>query len=228
MNVLIIEDEKSLQDSIRKYLTIGHYHCEVASTFDEAEEKINLYSYDCILVDLTLPDGNGLDIIRELKKNRIISGIIIISAKYSLNDKLKGLALGADDYLAKPFDLAELNARINAVIRRKSFGGYDEVIFNEIKIIVSTRQLFVADIEVKLTKKEFDLLTFLVSNKGRVVTKESISEHLLGDYIDMANSFDFIYVHVKNLRKKIEEHGGIDYIQTVYGIGYKMSENETA
>lgn len=225
MNVLIIEDEKSLQESISKYLSYGDYHCEVASTYDEAEEKVNLYVYDCILVDITLPDGSGLDIVRQLKKNRIVSGIIIISAKDSLDDKLLGLEIGADDYLTKPFDLAELNARINAVIRRKNFGGHDEVIgFNEFRIIISKRQFFVNDSEVKLTKTEFDILTFLISNKNRVIAKETIAEHLWGDHMDLADSFDFIYVHIKNLRKKIAENGGSDYVKSVYGIGYKMIE----
>jgi DNA-binding response OmpR family regulator len=225
MNVLVIEDEQSLQDSIKKYLDAGDYHCEVASTFDQAEEKINLYTYDCILVDITLPDGNGLDIIRELKVNRINSGIIIISARNSLDDKVVGLDIGADDYLTKPFDLAELNARINAVIRRKSFDGKDEIDFNEIKIIMSTRQVYIGKSEVRLTKKEFDLLKFLIANKGRIITKETIAEHLWGDHMDLADSFDFIYVHIKNLRKKIVESGGADYIQSVYGIGYKMIDD---
>lgn len=225
MNVLIIEDEHLLQDSIKKYLSTGDYHCEVASTYEEAEEKISLYTYDCILVDITLPDGSGLDIIRELKANKTDAGIIIISARDSLDEKVFGLDLGADDYLTKPFDLAELNARIRAVIRRKKFEGNEEVQFNEITMYPSKRQAFVGKSEIRLTKKEFDLLIFLISNKGRVITRETIAEHLWGDHMDMVDSFDFIYVHMKNLRKKIVKSGGQDYIHTVYGIGYKMIEN---
>lgn len=223
MNILIIEDERSLQDSIKKYLSGVDFHCELAATFDEAEEKINLYTYDCILVDITLPGGNGLELIKTLKKRRIDSGVIIISAKESLEDKLTGLDIGADDYLTKPFDLAELNARINAVVRRKSFDGHNELLFENIRIITDKREVFIGGKEIKLTKKEFDLLVFLITNKGRVITKETIAEHLWGDHMDLIDSFDFIYVHIRNLRKKIMDCGGGDYIQSIYGIGYKMT-----
>lgn len=222
MNILIIEDEKVLLNSISGYLENEGYHVEGVSTFKEASEKINLYSYDCILVDIGLPDGSGFDVIYELKKNRILSGVIIISARNALEDKLKGLEIGADDYLTKPFDMAELNARVKAIIRRKNFEGQTDIVFNEIRIEPNKRQVFVNDSEIILTRKEYDLLLYFLSNPKWILTKESIAEHLWGDHMDMADSFDFIYTHIKNLRKKIVEYGKADYIQSVYGVGYKF------
>lgn len=222
MNILIIEDEKVLLNSISGYLENEGYHVEGVSTFKEASEKINLYSYDCILVDIGLPDGSGFDVISELKKNRILSGVIIISARNALEDKLKGLEIGADDYLTKPFDMAELNARVKAIIRRKNFEGQTDIVFNEIRIEPNKRQVFVNDSEIILTRKEYDLLLYFLSNPKWILTKESIAEHLWGDHMDMADSFDFIYTHIKNLRKKIVEYGKADYIQSVYGVGYKF------
>ncbi len=222
MNILLIEDEKVLLNSISDYLENEGYHVETVSTFAEATEKINLYSYECILVDIGLPDGNGLDVISELKKSRKLSGVIIISAKHALEDKLKGLEIGADDYLTKPFDMAELNARVKAIIRRKNFKGQTDIVFNEIRIDPNKRQVFVNHTEIILTRKEYELLLYFVSNPKWIITKESIAEHLWGDHMDMADSFDFIYTHIKNLRKKIVEFGKADYIQTVYGVGYKF------
>jgi DNA-binding response OmpR family regulator len=223
MNILLIEDEKDLAQSIVDYLTRENFHCEAVSTFDKANEKINLYSYDCILVDIGLPDGSGLNIIRELKKNKSDAGIIIISARNSLDDKISGLDTGADDYLTKPFHLSELNARVKSIIRRRSFSGQNEIAFNEITILTEKMQVFVNQREVILTRKEYDLLLFFLSNKDRVLAKESIAEHLWGDEMDLADSFDFIYTHIKNLRKKLIEKNCEDYIKTIYGIGYKFS-----
>lgn len=222
MNILIIEDEPSLSNSISDYLSKEGFHIESASTFVDAEQKINIYNYDCILVDIGLPDGSGLDIIYQLKKKRELTGIIVISAKNSLEDKIKGLEIGADDYLTKPFDLAELNARVKALIRRKSFEGYEDILFNELKVVPNKRQVFIKNKELLLTRKEYDLLLYFLANPNWIITKESIAEHLWGDYMDMADSFDFIYAHIKNLRKKILKYGGADYIQTVYGVGYKF------
>jgi DNA-binding response OmpR family regulator len=171
-----------------------------------------------------LPKGTGLDLITEIKKKNAESGIIIVSAKNSLEDKLKGLEIGSDDYLTKPFHLSELMARIKSIIRRRNFKGNNEIIFNEIKVLPDARQVFVNDKEIVLTGKEFDLLIFFLSNKGRVIPKDSIAEHLWGDYMDQADSFDFIYTHIKNLRKKLVQHGAKDYLNTVYGIGYKFQE----
>jgi DNA-binding response OmpR family regulator len=224
MKVLVIEDEKPLADSISSYLKGEGYTCEVAINFTAADEKVQMYDYDCILLDITLPGGNGLDILQHLKAKKPNASVIIISARNSLDDRVKGLDLGADDYLAKPFHLPELNARLKSVIRRRNFGGSNEIVFNEISVNPSERFAKIKGQEVVLTKKEYDLLLFFLSNLNRVITKESIAEHLWGEEMDVANSLDFIYSHVKNLRKKIIEKGGDDYIQTVYGIGYKFSK----
>jgi DNA-binding response OmpR family regulator len=225
VKILLIEDEKDLSESIVTYLKHENYICETAYNYDSASEKIELYQYDCVIVDITLPDGNGLNIIRQLKKNQSESGIIIISAKNALDDKLSGLEIGADDYLTKPFHLSELNARIKSIVRRRNFNGKSQIIFNEITITPDAFQVYVNEQLLTLTRKEFDLLVFLISNKNRVLTKESIAEHLWGDNIDMADSFDFIYTHIKNLRKKIMNKGGEDYITTIYSIGYKLNTN---
>ncbi len=224
MKLLIIEDEKALCDSIKTYLEDEGHICEFALNYDQAQEKTNIYQYDCVIVDITLPGGSGLDIIKDMKKQQSPAGIIIISAKNALDDKIVGLEIGADDYLTKPFHLSELNARINSVIRRRSFSGKKEIAFNEIKIIPDDMTVFVNDSVLTLTKKEYDLLLFFLSNKNRVVTKESIAEHLWGDNIDMVDSFDFIYTHIKNLRKKLIEKGSNDYIKTAYGMGYKFTD----
>jgi DNA-binding response OmpR family regulator len=224
MKILLIEDEKELSRSVETYLREENYICEIALTYEMARERINLYEYDCVVVDITLPDGNGLDIIRELKDKHIETGIIIISAKNSLDDKISGLEIGADDYLTKPFHLSELNARVKSIIRRRTFSGNNEIIFNEISIFPDMMQVMVKNQPVPVTKKEFELLVFLIANKNRVVTKESIAEHLWGDEMDMADSYDFIYTHIKNIRKKMVEKGGKDYIQTVYGMGYKFAD----
>ncbi len=225
MKLLLIEDEKSLADSILAYLRTEGYLCELAATFEAALEKIHLYAYDCMIVDITLPDGNGLELIQQLKKNSIGSGIIIISARNSLEDRITGLDSGSDDYLTKPFHLSELNARIKSIIRRRNFQGNSKVLFHELTIIPDQQQAFVHQTELQLTRKEFDLLLYFVANRSRVLTKESIVEHLWGDDSEMLDSFDFLYTHIKNLRKKILEKGGQDYIQSVYGIGYKFTNS---
>lgn len=223
MNILLIEDEKGLGESIMAYLGKEGYHCEWAESFTKASEKTWSYTYDCVIVDITLPDGNGLDVIEGMKKVKSSSGIIIISAKNAIEDRIRGLDVGADDYITKPFDLSELNARIKAIIRRRKFDAQNEITFKEIAIRPYDRSVLVNDQEVTLTKKEFDLLVYFVANQNRVITKESIAEHLWGDDMDMADSYDFIYSHLKNLRKKMQEKGCQEYIQTVYGIGYKFT-----
>ena len=223
MKILLIEDEKELSRSISEYLQKENYRCQAVYNYEDAIEKINLYQYDCIIVDINLPDGSGLNVIRSLKKNKSEAGIIVISAKNSLDDKVTGLEIGADDYLTKPFHLPELNARIKSIIRRRSFGGGNEIAFNEILILPEKMEVTVNGHPLVLTKKEYDLLIFFISNKDRLLTKEAIAEHLWGDDMDMADSFDFIYTHIKNLRKKIIEKEGEDYIQTIYGMGYKFS-----
>ncbi|NEW81221.1 MAG: response regulator transcription factor [Mariniphaga sp.] len=220
MKILVIEDEKMLCETIVSYLEGEGYLCEHAGTVEMGTEKINLYEYDCMLLDIGLPDGNGLTLVRELKKCHPETGIIIISAKNSLDDKVIGLDLGADDYLTKPFHLSELNSRVKSLLRRRKFDGQKELIIDKIRILTEKRQVFVQDELLSVTKKEFDMLLFFISNPGRVLTKESIAEHLWGDFADSADSFDFVYSHIKNLRRKLLEKSGIDYFRNVYGTGY--------
>jgi len=223
MKILIAEDETELQKSIATYLERDGNVCEMASDYHEALYKIDLYEYDLLVLDINLITGSGLDILKLLKRNRSETPTIIISANNSLDDKLEGLDLGADDYLTKPFHLAELNSRIKAVLRRGKFGGNDRLEFHEISIDTRSRTAFVNDRPLSLTRKEFDLLLFFVTNKGRVLSKEIIAEHLWGDHSDVADNFDFIYVHINNLRKKLTE-AGAKYIKTAYGSGYKFVE----
>ncbi len=225
MKILIIEDELDLANSIESYLKLEGYVCEKAADYAEASEKINLYRYDCALVDINIPGGSGLTIIRELKALKNNCGIIIISARNSIDDRIEGLEIGADDYLTKPFNLSELNARIKSVIRRIQFKGDNTFEFNEIRVDAQSFQVWVHNKELSLTKKEYDLLIFFLANKNRVLTKESIGEHVWGDYADTLDSFDFIYTHIKNLRKKLLANGALDYIKTVYGLGYKFLAN---
>jgi DNA-binding response OmpR family regulator len=224
MKLLIVEDEEELVNSLLIFFKSEGHVCETGSSFKEGIEKINLYSYDCVIADIGLGDGNGLDIVRELKKKRINTAIIIISARSSLRDKITGLEIGADDYLTKPFDLSELNARFKSVLRRRKFDGEQEIIFNEIKITPDAVKVEVYGKPIVLTKKEYDLLIYFISNKTKILTKESIVEHLWGDYISNSDSYDFLYTHVSNLRKKLIENGAEDYIKTVYKIGYRFSD----
>ena len=223
MKILIAEDETELQKSIATYLERDGNVCEMASDYHEALYKIDLYEYDLLVLDINLITGSGLDILKLLKRNRSETPTIIISANNSLDDKLEGLDLGADDYLTKPFHLAELNSRIKAVLRRGKFGGNDRLEFHEISIDTCSRTAYVNEQALSLTRKEFDLLLFFVTNKGRVLSKEIIAEHLWGDHSDLADNFDFIYVHINNLRKKLTE-AGAKYIKTAYGSGYKFVE----
>jgi len=224
MKVLVIEDEEELINSLRAFFKSEGHVCETSSSFEEGMEKINLYQYDCIIADIGLGDGNGLDIVKELKGKRNNTGVIIISAKSSLQDKITGLEIGADDYLTKPFHLSELNARLKSVLRRRMFDGEQKIIFNEIQIAPDTLKVEVNGKPVVLTKKEYDLLIYFISNKTKILPKETIVEHLWGDYISTSDSYDFLYTHVSNLRKKLMDHGGEDYIKTVYKIGYRFSE----
>lgn len=224
MKILLAEDDADLSDSILTYLKHDGYVCDSAGDFLPAIDKVMLYTYDLAIVDITLPNGNGLNIVRELKKQSPETGIIILSAKNSLDDKITGLDLGADDYLTKPFQLSELNARIKAIIRRRKFEGKKEILFNEICIIPDSAITRVNGAEVELTKKEFQLLLYFISNKNRVFTKQAIAAHLWGDSAEDFASFDSVYTHIKNLRKKLLEKGSPDYLQSVYGLGYKFSD----
>ncbi|RUA12494.1 MAG: DNA-binding response regulator [Flavobacteriia bacterium] len=224
MKILIAEDEIELQNSIATYLERDGNVCETASDYYEALYKIDLYEYDLLVLDINLITGTGLDVLKALKKNKSQTPVVIISANNSLDDKLEGLDLGADDYLTKPFHLAELNSRIKAVLRRGKFGGTERIEFNEISIDTNSRTAYVDNSPIVLTRKEYDLLLFFITNKGRVLSKEIIAEHLWGDHSDLADNFDFIYVHINNLRKKLTEIGG-KYIKTAYGSGYKFMED---
>jgi len=223
MKILIVEDEKELVKSMAQFLRQESYVCEVAYTEREANEKILIFDYDCILLDISLPDGNGLKILQKLKENNKTDGVIIITAKDSLDDKIKGLNLGADDYLPKPFYLPELSARISAVVRRKRFDGNNKLVFKEIVVDLLGKTVSVLNKPVDLTRKEYDLLIFLMANKNRVVSKNAIAEHLSGDDAELLDKFDFIYSHIKNLKKKMTEAECEDYIKTVYGLGYKFT-----
>ena len=225
MKILIIEDEKSLQESIVKYLEHQGFICEAVSDFLKGKEKVSEFVYDCIVVDIGLPYGSGLDIVKELKYMESKAGIIIISAKNALEDKLAGLDLGADDYLAKPFYLSELTARINAIIRRRSFGGSKVITFNEIKLEAGAQAVSVNGKRIDLTEKEYQLLEYFIANQRRLLTKAAIAEHIWGDEYLHVSNFDFIYTHIKNLRKKLIDAGSGDYIKTIYRSGYRFTDH---
>ncbi len=222
MKLLIIEDNLALLESITVSLIAEKFLCETANNFMDAFGKIRLYNYDVVVVDINLPGGSGLDLIRELKKINTETGVIVVSARNSLDNKIEGLELGADDYITKPFDMAELIARVKSLLRRRNFSGSNQVTFGEITILADSREVFVKKSKVELTKSEYDILLFFFSNPGRVITRESLAEHIWGDNMDLADSFDFIYSHIKNLRKKITAKQVPDPIKAVYGIGYKL------
>jgi DNA-binding response OmpR family regulator len=221
MKILIVEDEKELALDMILYLSEEQYLCEVASTYEEAENKILQYDYDCILLDIMLPGGSGLQLLELIQQNNKQDGVIVISAKNSIEDKVKGLQLGADDYLAKPFHHAELRARIHSIIRRKQFDSSNIIQQNELSVDLHSKKAKVHEQVLNLTKKEFDLLLFFIGNKNKVISKASIAEHISGDLADMFDNHDFVYAHVKNLKKKLNEAAYGKYIKTVYGTGYK-------
>ncbi len=225
MKILIIEDETALQQSIQKYLEHQNYVCETASTFAAGLEKVYAYQYDCVVVDIGLPQGSGLDIVRKLKQIESKAGIIIISAKNALEDKLQGLELGSDDYLTKPFHLSELNARIAAILRRRTFGGNKIIQFQEIALDPEAKRVTIEKKEVDLTDKEYQLLEYFIANQRRVLTKAAIAAHIWGDEYEQVSNYDFIYTHIKNLRKKLLDAGSSDYIKTVHGTGYRFTDN---
>lgn len=204
-----------------EYLAAQDYQCVKAKTFREALDVFELFEFDCILLDIGLPDGNGLKILEYLKMDKRKDGVVIISAKNSLDDKVHGLELGADDYLTKPFHLSELNARIAAIIRRKSFDGSDVITIDNLCVNTKDKLVCVDDEPVELTRKEYELLLYFISNKKRVISKDAIAEHLCGK--EIGNAYDFIYTHIKNLRKKLIHAGCDDLIKSVYGMGYKFS-----
>lgn len=221
MKLLIIEDERQLSDDIVSYLGQEDYRCEQAFTYDEAMMKVELYEYDCILLDLMLPGGSGLDILRHIKQHLPQTGVIIVSAKDSLDDKVAGLRIGADDYLPKPFHLPELEMRIFALLRRNNFSSSNTLQSGSVGIDLLSKQVTVGNTVLDLTKSEYELLLFLIENRRRIVSKSALAEHLSGDMADMLDDFNFVYAHIKNLKAKLAEAGAIDYIKTYYGTGYK-------
>lgn len=222
MKLLIVEDDHEIQDSILAYLKPEGYVCEQAFDFKHGLDKINFFSYDCVLIDINLPDGSGVDLIKELKKLKKECGIIVITARDAINDRVKALGSGADDYLVKPFNLAELNARIKSLIRRIHYHGESHIITGDFQIFPENFEVKVKGKMLELTKKEFELLLFFASNTGRVIAKESLASQLWGENMDSSYSFDFVYAQIKNLRKKLREKGAKDYVQTIYGVGYKF------
>lgn len=223
MKILIVEDEPSLRELIQRSLEKERYVVEVAPDFNSAWSKIEDYDYDCILLDIMLPDGSGLDLLEKLKALRKRENVIIISAKDSLEDKVLGLELGADDYLPKPFHLAELNARIKSVIRRQHQDGEIDIRLGNIRILPDTYQVYINEKEVELNRKEYDILLYFINRPGRLVNKNTLAESVWGDHIDQVDNFDFIYAQIKNLRKKLKDAGATTEIKAVYGFGYKMA-----
>lgn len=223
MKILIIEDEPSLRELIQRSLEKERYVVEAAADFQSGLRKIEDYDYDCVLLDIMLPDGNGLNLLEQLKKMRKRENVIIISAKDSLDDKVLGLELGADDYLPKPFHLAELNARIKSVIRRQRRDGEMDIRLANIRIVPDTFQVFVDDKEIELNRKEYDILLYFANRLGRLVNKNTLAESVWGDHIDQVDNFDFIYAQIKNLRKKLKDAGALAELKAVYGFGYKMT-----
>lgn len=227
MKILIIEDEQGLLNTIKAFLEQEHFIVETATSFEAAMEKLYAYDYDCILLDIMLPGGSGLQLLEELKMLRKKAGVLIISAKDSIDDKVAGLELGADDYLAKPFHLAELNARIKSIIRRQQADGDLSIRLKNVRLIPDTRTVYVNDEQLVLNRKEFDLLYYFMTNPERLINKTSLAEYVWGDNIDQADNFDFIYSQVKNIRRKLKNAGAIPHIKAVYGFGYKLTTEDT-
>lgn len=222
MKILIVEDEPSLRELIQISLEKERYVAEVAQDYNSALRKIEDYDYDCILLDIMLPDGNGLSLLEKIKEMHKRENVIIISAKDSVEDKIQGLELGADDYLPKPFHLAELHARIKSVTRRQHHNGEIDIQLGNIRIIPDKFQIYIGEKEIELNRKEYDILLYFVNRPGRLINKSTLAESVWGDHIDQVDNFDFIYAQIKNLRKKLKDAGATAEIKAVYGFGYKI------
>lgn len=222
MKLLVIEDETSLRRSIVDYFAQEGFLCDEAGAFQEGIQKAEDFQYDCIILDINLPGGNGLQLLDQIRKDKNKDGVIIISARNALEDRISGLDLGADDYLTKPFHLSELLARVKALLRRKYTGGGDVLEFDNFKLNLFLKTLVYNDQPVALTKNEYSVLLFLLNNKNRVVSRQAIAEHIYGEQTDNLASFDFVYSHIKNLKRKLKEKGAGDIFQAVYGLGYKI------
>jgi len=224
MQVLIVEDEAPLMESMVSYLDMEGFKCVQAVNYHEALCYIDQHDYMCMLIDLNLPDGDGLDLVKMARKDQVQAGIIIISARGDLEQRIRGLESGADDYLVKPFHLSELVARIQSVVRRTRTQGEEILELGAIRVLPENKQCFVNDQAVELTRKELDLLMYLMANRNRVITKEGIADYLWGEYGGGYGSYDFVYTHLKNLRRKLSDAGCPDYLQNIYGVGYKFSQ----
>lgn len=224
MRIIIIEDEKSLREDVIDYLAENGYKCDFATTVRSGIKKLTDIVYSCALIDMGLPDGSGMEVLEHIKKNHPEMGVIIITAKNALEDKLEGLRIGADDYLTKPFHLSELNARLHSVLRRRNFGGKNTLSFDGLEIDTTEKKVTANGTAIQLTKKEYDILLYLASNPTHLITKEALADAIWGDKAEMASSFDFVYSQIKNLKKKLNEAGLKNYIKVVYGMGYKFKD----
>ncbi len=224
MKILIVEDEPFLREIMQRFLEKERYVTEIAATFREAVEKISVYDYECILLDIMLPDGNGLTLLQELRKINKRQTVIIISAKDSVDDKITGLELGADDYLVKPFHLSELNARIRSLIRRNHYQGETCIEVGNVRLIPDKFEVYVNQYILELNRKEYGILHYFITRPNRLVDKSALAEAVWGDHIDQVDNYEFIYAQVKNLRKKMNEAEANVEIKAVYGFGYKLTE----
>ena len=224
MKILIVEDDASLREIIQRSLEKERYVVESAADFLSALDKIEVYDYDCILLDIMLPGGSGLEVLQRIKELRKKENIIIISAKDSLEDKVAGLELGADDYLAKPFHLAELTARIRSVLRRKHRDGEAVIELGNVRLFPDIFQVWIDNVQIELSRKEFDILHYFMNRPRRMVNKQLLAESVWGDHIDQVDNFDFIYAQIKNLRKELKEAGASVELKAVYGLGYKLTD----
>ncbi|MCH4148664.1 MAG: response regulator transcription factor [Prevotella sp.] len=221
MKILIVEDERRLSDSIVKFLSADEYLCEQAFTISDALMKVGVYDYDCVLLDLMLPDGNGLDVLRHIKQHKPDTGVIIVSAKDSVDDKIEGLEIGADDYISKPFNLSELKIRVFALMRRRYSHNNNLLKSGPVEINMQSKEAKANGQMLSLTKTEYELLLFLVCNSGKVISKMAIAEHLTGEMADMMDNFNIVFTHIKNLKRKLDSTGCPECIRTLYGAGYK-------
>lgn len=226
MNVLIIEDEKSLANEIAAFLKKENFICDLAYTGMDGSEKIAVNLYDFVLLDLGLPDYNGLDLIREARQQGSEAAFIIITARGAVEDKVKGLNLGADDYLSKPFALIELHSRIQAVARRKFAITNTVINIGDFVVDISQRNITSNKRNVELTRKEFDLLLYLVMNRNKVLTRHQLYEHIWGNILEDQYDSNFIDVHIKNVRKKLSFHAPTQWLETVRGIGYRVTSGQ--
>lgn len=224
MKLLIVEDEKTLREDMMDYLSENGFKCDYSSSIKSGIQKINDVKYTCALVDMGLPDGSGMELVTYIKTHKPEMGVIIVTAKNALEDKLEGLNMGADDYLTKPFHLSELNARIYSVIRRRNFGGKNTLSFENLEIDPIEKKVVANGQTLILTKKEYEILVHLASNPTHLITKEALADAIWGDKAEMASSFDFVYSQIKNLKKKLNEAGLANYIKVVYGMGYKFKD----